>query len=135
MRDLPLPDEEDARLMRRVRRRAERGEAVSPDAAVRIAWVCARRWGDPDAADRLAACLGDALDVDGARALVRTVRAADLASSTPAGTSAEFVWRHPELMDGGNDDDELSADPAPVAETAGLGSRLVRALRMGRRSG
>ena len=127
MHDQTPLDEDDTRLLRRVRRRGERGFEVSRETALRVAWVCVRRWGDPEAGERLGACLAGAITPEQVEGLIRTVRAADLASSTPARSSAEFLWRHPELI--ARPDPPDHEDPEPPARGEGIGSRLVRSLR------
>lgn len=68
----------------------------TPEVLVRVAWAQARAFGIANATERLALVAGGREVIDGWVALVATAHAVDCC---PARTSAEFVWRHPELVE------------------------------------
>ncbi len=97
MDDQPKPDRADRAYLRWLASQSPDAGPVSDEDLVRAAWICARTGGDGAALN----CLGGiarGMPADRLRLLLHIVREADIASSTPARSSREFVWRHPGLF-------------------------------------
>jgi len=112
-RGLPTPPREDLDLSRRFEKSLAAGGRLSDQDVLRLTWIWIRRGDQPNANDEAWRRLAARFDLP---ALVTLVRGADLASSTPAGTSGEFVWRNPHLVE------ELCLD-AGVPDSGRVGKR------------